>query len=253
MQRFTPGSAWGREAKELTARLTAFVPAFHHDSPGAMTRIRTTIVLVEDNEAHAARFRDNLAADPALQLLGCYATAQAAIDGIPQLQPDVALVDLGLPDRSGFDVIRAIRASSAHTAVMVVSVFGGERNLIAAIESGATGYLLKDTEVDAFNAGIHALCAGESPISPSLARHLLRRLVPAAAPAAAPAVPSPLTSRETMVLEAIARGNSTAEIGRGMGISPLTVKSHVQNIYRKLEVSSRQRAVFEAQQRGLIA
>lgn len=218
-----------------------------------MNRIRTTVVLVEDNEAHDRRFRDNLAADPTLHLVGSYATAASAMAGIPPLQPDVALVDLGLPDRSGFEVIAAIRATSPQTAVMVVSVFGGERNLVAAIEAGATGYLLKDTEADAFNAGIHALCAGESPISPSLARHLLQRLVqPAAPPAAAPAAASPLTARETAVLEAIVRGNNTAEIGREMGISPLTVKSHVQNIYRKLEVGSRQRAVFQARQRGLV-
>jgi len=223
-----------------------------------MTRIRTTVVLVEDNPLHAQRYRENLAQDPALQLLAEFATAGDAMHRAGALKPDVALVDLGLPDASGFEVIRHLRQVSPHTAIMVVSVFGGERNLVEAIEAGATGYLLKDSLPSDFNDSIHALRAGESPISPSLARHLLVRLQPAAAQpaqaatAAAAAAPSPLSRRETAILEAIARGRSVAEIGAALYISPLTVKTHVQNIYRKLEARSRQHAVFLAQQRGLL-
>ena len=215
-----------------------------------MTRIRTTVVLVEDNPLHARRFRDNIALDPTLHLLAEFASAEAALASVAALRADVALVDIGLPGASGFEVIRHLRHASPHTAVMVVSVFGGERNLVEAIEAGATGYLLKDSSAHDFNHSIHAVCAGESPISPSLARHLLLRLQPAGRRDAAP--PSPLSQRETEVLEAIVRGTSFAEIAAAMQISPLTVKTHVQNIYRKLEARSRQHAVFLAQQRGLV-
>jgi DNA-binding NarL/FixJ family response regulator len=221
-----------------------------------MTRIRTTVVMVEDNPLHAQRYRENLAQDPALQLLAEFATAGEAMHRAGALNPDVALVDLGLPDASGFEVIRHLRQVSPHTAIMVVSVFGGERNLVEAIEAGATGYLLKDSLPSDFNDSIHALRAGESPISPSLARYLLVRLQPAPAlpaeTAAAAVGVSPLSRRETAILEAIARGRSVAEIGEALYISPLTVKTHVQNIYRKLEARSRQHAVFLAQQRGLL-
>lgn len=225
-----------------------------------MAAVRVSVVMVEDNPLHLQRYRENLALDPGMVLLGEFATARDVMAAVGALAPDVALVDLGLPDGSGFDVIRHIRSVSPQTAVMVVSVFGGERNLLEAIEAGATGYLLKDTLAGDFNASIHALSAGESPISPSLARLLLERMRPAGAPAAAPvaapappaAEPSPLSVRETAILEAIARGRSLAEIGAALHISPLTVKTHVQNIYRKLEATSRQHAVFLAQQRGLL-
>jgi DNA-binding NarL/FixJ family response regulator len=228
--------------------------------------VRVSVVMVEDNPLHLQRYRENLALDASLVLLGEFGTARDIKAVAAGLAPDVALVDLRLPDGSGFDVIRHIRRVSPQTAVMVVSVFGGERNLLEAIEAGATGYLLKDSLPDDFNASIHALSAGESPISPSLARLLLERMrpgapaagapaatsAPAAAAAASAAEPSPLSVRETAILEAIARGRSLAEIGAALHISPLTVKTHVQNIYRKLEATSRQQAVFLAQQRGLL-
>lgn len=231
---------------------------------GRGVAVRVTIAVVEDNPLHAQRYRENLARDPALQVVGEFGNARAAMDAVARLAPDVALVDLGLPDGSGFDVIRHIRLASPHTSIMVVSVFGGERNLFEAIEAGATGYLLKDSLPEDFNATIHALQAGESPISPALARLLLVRLrdggqaaaaaaqaVPASGPAAAQD-PSPLTRREAGILEAIARGHTIPEIGEQLKISPLTVKSHVRSIYVKLEATSRQHAVYLAQQRGLL-
>ena len=210
-----------------------------------------SVVLVEDNPLHAQRYRENLALDPDLRLVGEFGLAADAVDGIVQLAPDVVLVDLGLPDGSGLDVVRHVRAQLPDAAVMVVSIFGDERNLVAAIEAGATGYLLKDSRATDFNQSIHALRAGESPISPSLARHLLRRMQPEPKAPAAP-LTSPLSKRETTILDAIAQGRSIVEIGQQLHISPLTVKTHVQNIYRKLEARSRQHAIFLARSRGLL-
>ena len=213
-----------------------------------------SVVLVEDNPLHAQRYRENLALDPTLDLVGEFRLAADAIAGIGQLAPDVVLVDLGLPDASGLEVVRHVRACLPATALMVVSIFGDERNLVAAIEAGATGYLLKDSRATDFNQSIHALRAGESPISPSLASHLLRRMQPAPDTPKAPAAAavSPLSKRETTILDAIAQGRSVVEIGEQLHISPLTVKTHVQNIYRKLEARSRQHAVFRARSRGLL-
>ena len=229
---------------------------------GRGAAVRVTVVVVEDNPLHAQRYRENLARDPALSLVAEFSSAQDALAAVGPLAPDVALVDLGLPDGSGFDVVRHIRRVSPSTSIMVVSVFGGERNLFEAISAGATGYLLKDSLPEDFNASIHSLQAGESPISPALARLLLERLRPAGpgtlnvaepkAPATEAAQESPLSRRESTILESIARGSSIAEIGESLHISPLTVKSHVRNIYRKLEATSRQHAVYLAQQRGLL-
>lgn len=228
--------------------------------------LRVSVAIVEDNPFHLQRYRDNIARDPALVLVGEFTGAAQAQAAMAAIAPDVVLVDLGLPDGSGFDVIRHVRKVSPRSSVMVVSVFGGERNLFEAIEAGATGYLLKDSVAADFTANIHALQAGESPISPALARLLLKRLGPLPAtgtastahavkdpPANDGAGDTPLSRRETTILEAIARGRSLPEIGEELHISPLTVKTHVRNIYRKLEARSRQHAVYLAQQRGLLS
>lgn len=215
-----------------------------------------TVVVVEDDPSHREAFREHLRLDPGLQLVGEFVNASAAIEAIPPLLPDVALVDLGLPDRSGFEVIAHIHRAAPHAEIMVVSVFGGERNLLHAIEAGATGYLLKDALPPDFLAAIHALRAGESPISPSLARHLLKYCFagPAAEPSAAepPAGGEVLTGREIEILQRIADGCSVAEIAQRLFISAHTVKTHVKNIYRKLEAHSRTQAVHIAQRRHLI-
>jgi DNA-binding NarL/FixJ family response regulator len=218
------------------------------------TKITLDVLIVEDDPAHMVRLTKNLALDPSLRLAGSFASGRAALNALVELLPDVALVDLGLPDIDGFELIRQIRARCPATDVLVVSVFGTEFHLLHAIEAGATGYLLKDSAATDFNAAIHAVHAGESPISPSLARHLLRRCV-----GMVPINPSPdaqdnllLTQRETGILESIARGDSFPEISRKLFISPHTVKSHVKNIYRKLETHSRHDAVLAARQRGLI-
>ena len=232
-------------------------------TPGAETSPTraVSVVVVEDDPSHRQRFREHLMLDRRLRLVGEFANAGAAMAAIPPLVPDVALVDLGLPDRSGFDVIAHIHGVAPMAEIMVVSVFGGERNLLQAIEAGATGYLLKDTLPRDFVAAIHALRAGESPISPSLARHLLKRYLVAPDAAARPGLPPQaagdaagevLTAREIVILERIAGGASLGEIGQQLFISTHTVKTHVKNIYRKLEAHSRVQAVRIAQRRHLI-
>jgi DNA-binding NarL/FixJ family response regulator len=221
-----------------------------------------TVAVLEDDPLHRERFRDNLRTDASLRLVAEFATVAQALAALAGLLPDVLLVDLDLPDGSGFDVIAHTRQASPHTEIMVVSVFGGEANLLRAIESGATGYLLKDSLPQDFTATIHALRAGESPISPPLARLLLRRHQAGAPPAQplASAIALPvagtddtLSPREVAILDLVARGISFAEIAQQLFISPHTVKTHVRNIYGKLEAHSRSHAVYIARQRGLIS
>jgi DNA-binding NarL/FixJ family response regulator len=210
-----------------------------------------SVALVEDDPLHRERFRDNLAADSRLALIGEYSSVSDALKALGKTHLDVLLVDLDLPDGTGFDVISHARRVSPDTEIMVVSVFGGEANLLRAIEVGATGYLLKDTLSADFNAAIHALRAGESPISPPLARLLLRKHQPA--PALIATTPDPVLSRrEVEILDLVAVGVSFAEIADRLFVSPHTVKTHVKNIYRKLEAHSSTHAVYLARQRGLI-
>lgn len=213
-----------------------------------------SVLLIEDDPTHLARYRENLSRDPRLLVVGAFERGQAALAAAVEVLPHVALVDLGLPDMDGFDLIRQLRQCSPGTDVLVVSVFGSEYHLLSAIEAGATGYLLKDSGPTDFNAAIHAVHAGESPMSPSLARHLLRRCIgmTPSNPAVAEHDAALLSRREVIILECVARGDSTTEIGRSLFISPHTVRTHVKNIYRKLESHTRHEAVRIARQRGLI-
>ena len=172
--------------------------------------------------------------------------------------PDVLLTDLGLPDGSGIDLIRETARAHPATDIMVISVFGDEEHVLASIEAGATGYILKDSLPEEFVGLIQQLRAGGSPISPVIARQLLKRFRPNAVTPAASCAPAPaaaqvgLSARETEVLALIAKGFNFAEIARLLTVSPHTITAHVKKIYQKLAVHSRGEAVYEATKMGLV-
>lgn len=207
------------------------------------------VLIVEDDLAFRGRFVDIIQSDPDYVLVGAVGTAAEGIAAVDQSAPDVLLVDLGLPDKSGIDVIRHAAKVSPQCESMVVTVFGDEAHVLASIEAGATGYLLKDASAAQFLASIRELVSGGSPISPVIARGLLRRFMPN------PVVPSNesnLSDREREILKLVAKGFNFGEIGQLLSISPHTVTSHIKKIYRKMAVHSRGEAVYEAQRMGLL-
>jgi DNA-binding NarL/FixJ family response regulator len=215
---------------------------------------RHSVLLVEDDEATRARLARAIETHPELRLSGTAASCREAIAALEREPPDVLLTDLGLPDGRGIDIIREVRLRGLATESMAITVFGDERHVVAAIEAGATGYLLKDGSSDYVTESILQLLAGGSPISPPIARHLLTRFRAEAVPpmeTAQEPVPS-LTEREREVLLYLVKGFTGPEIGGFLGISGHTVASHVKSIYRKLEVRSRGEVVYEAMQLGLV-
>jgi DNA-binding NarL/FixJ family response regulator len=218
-----------------------------------MDRIR--VLIVEDEPEFLRSYCDAVARDAGLALDGAVTTLGAAQALIEQSVPDVLVVDLGLPDGNGADLIRQAVRRRADCDALVVTIFGDDRHVIEAIEAGATGYILKDSPPGELARCIRELREGGSPISPSIARRVLERMrAPAKPPAAAPAAaaPSPLTEREAEILRLVAKGLNFAEVGAALGISAHTVVAHVKKIYRKLSVHSRGEAVFEATQLGLL-
>jgi DNA-binding NarL/FixJ family response regulator len=221
----------------------------------------TSVLIVEDTPEFMRRFSDAVLADPGLALAGVVGTGRAAIAMLDAQPPDVMLVDLGLPDIDGVEVIRHAARCHPQCDVLVVTMFGDDQHVVDSIEAGATGYLLKDAGAGPIAASIHELRAGGSPISPSIARRVLARFrisaaptppAPALQPAPKDATPSPLTERETEILRLAAKGLSFETIGELTEISPHTVVAHVKKIYRKLAVHSRGEAVYEASQMGLL-
>jgi DNA-binding NarL/FixJ family response regulator len=213
--------------------------------------MNTSVLIVEDEPEFMRRFSDAVLADSALALVAAVGTGRAAMAMLEAQPPDVMLLDLGLPDMSGVEVIRHAMRHAPECDVLVVTMFRDDQHVLASIEAGATGYLLKDATAEHIAASIHELHAGGSPISPGIARRVLARFREraAAAPAAAP---SPLTERETELLRLAAKGLSFETISELMDISPHTVVAHVKKIYRKLAVHSRSEAVYEASQLGIL-
>ena len=159
--------------------------------------------------------------------------------------PLTALVDIGLPDGSGLELIREL-ADQGDAIIVVTTIFEDDDTLFAAFAAGAHGYLLKSAGRDDVARRLRDLQAGEIAISPSMARRLLGRFR-----RTAPAEFVPLTARESEVLSVIGRGLTLIEAGHALGISESTVGTHVKTIYRKLHIASRAEAALEARQRGL--
>lgn len=173
--------------------------------------------------------------------------------------PEVLLVDLGLPDGSGLELIDRAPESCR---VLVLTVFADVRTVVQAIEAGADGYLLKESDVGQVAAAIRTVLAGGAPISPAVASHILARVrseQPAGGASGSPAGAAAgggdgvgLTAREREILQDLASGRSIKEVALLHGISHHTVGDHVKAIYRKLSVNSRSQAVHEAVRSGII-
>ncbi len=230
---------------------------------------RWGVLVVEDDSRARAFFEASVQRSPRLFWLGSAGTVQEArtwLAGTATI-PDVLLVDLGMPDGTGLDVIRDAVARFPGCEPLVVSVFGDEENVLASIEAGAVGYIHKDAAPEDIAQTIVEMKAGASPISPMIARRVLakyRSSLQAAGPGATPGTAPVdaaldevdrglLSAREHEVLTLIARGFSYAEIARLKGLSVHTVQTHIKNLYGKLAVHSKSEAVFEATRLGLLS
>ncbi len=212
------------------------------------------ILLIEDDENTRNLLESVINEHAQLNVVAAVGTWQEGLAELAAKQPDVLLVDLGLPDGDGTELIREIYRRGYSTDVMVITVFDDEKHVIKAIEAGATGYILKDSSNRRIAQSIIELVNGGSPISAPIARYLLNRfrITPPSIETAKNIDIPHLTVREKEVLSQLSRGFNFTEISNILSISPHTVTSHVKHIYRKLAVRSRSEAVFEAAQLGLI-
>jgi DNA-binding NarL/FixJ family response regulator len=211
-----------------------------------------SVLIVEDDERFREAFATVVNGAPDLRLVGTATDLPQGLLLLRELRPQVLLVDLGLPSGSGIELIRHAHAHLPQTDVMVVSVFGDEPHVMASLEAGATGYLLKDAQPADLAEQIRTLRAGGSPISPVIARQLLLRLAPDAARAPASGDEALLSPQERQVLTYSAKGFSFEEIARMLGVSRHTVMTYVKRSYRKLQVHSKTEAIYEARKLGLV-
>jgi DNA-binding NarL/FixJ family response regulator len=222
------------------------------DAPAAPV---TTVALVEDDRATRERLASSVRAQSSLELVAEYRNGAEALAGLASRAPDVLLVDLGLPDMSGLELIRFAAERYPECDILVISIFGDEANVLAALEAGARGYLLKGSLQHDIAFDIRDIRNGGSPLSPVIARQMLKRLRIPRRDALAKKTgeeETTLTAREGEILNAISRGFSYAETAQMLGLSVGTVHSFLKRVYRKLAVHSKTEAVFEANRLGLI-
>lgn len=202
------------------------------------------IVLADDHPVVRTGLRAMLAGDPDLDVIGEATAPDDAVALAAELAPDVVLMDLQFgTEQTGADATRRIRALPNPSAVLVLTNYDTDSDILGAVEAGASGYLLKDAPPDELIAAIRAAAEGETALAPAIAGRLLARM----------RSPQPsLSARETEVLRLVAGGATNNEIAARLHISDATVKSHLVHIYTKLGVSSRTAAVATARDTGLL-
>lgn len=219
----------------------------------------TTLYLIEDDQTVSDFVHRTLALRPEWRLLGHSPTHAHAMAHALDCPAGVFLVDLGLPDGRGEDLLRQLSILHPDAELLVFTVFGDESRLMGALSAGATGYVLKGCSSDELLAAIEQILAGGAPISPLLARMLLKQFrpeAPGSAPADGATADNPngvsLTDREVQTLRLLAQGYVNKEIAVQLSIGLSTVNTYIKNLYRKLAVRSRVQAVRAAQDRGLL-
>lgn len=213
------------------------------------------VLVVEDDPLMRQRLSRVLGeigyAKEAVSFSSSLAEARAHVSHQPAA---MVLVDLGLPDGNGIELIREMRALDPALWILVISAWSTEEAILGALQAGATGYVLKERDDLEVSLSIRSVLRGGAPIDPFIARRILTLLptAPLYKPADAGEAEA-LSARESEILEWVSRGLSNREIAEQLTISRYTVECHIKRIYRKLAVSSRTRAVSEARQRGLLS
>ncbi len=216
------------------------------------------VALVEDDVHFQNALMEAIHAAPDMALLSVAGTRALGLQALDEVQADVLLVDLGLPDGSGIDVIRAASEKWPGCSIMVSTTFGDEMHVMQSIEAGASGYLLKDSAPEKMIFEIRSLYGGGSPISPLIARQVLKRFrhdekfATTSPMSVSIKQRTALSSREQEVLELITKGFTSDEIAVLMSVSRHTVLTYVRRIYTKLEVNSKTEAIYEARKLGLL-
>lgn len=205
------------------------------------------VFVVEDQPQILESLVRILSASEGVEVCGKARSGEAALEAIPAAAPGVILCDLGLPGIDGIELTRALKARSPQLEVLVFTVFDEEERVLGAIRAGAAGYLLKGAPGPKIVEAIEEVFAGGTVIQPSLARRLLSHFHAPAEPEGAS-----LTAREKEILQLIAKGLTNREAAGVLGLSRATVRTHLEHIYEKLDVTNRVEAVTEGLRKGII-
>ena len=206
------------------------------------------VVLADDHPVVRAGLAALLTSLPGIEVVGVAATGREAIREVLTHHPDVAVLDLQMPDLDGFAATRELARSAPRVAVLVLTMFEDDESVFTAMRAGARGYLVKGAEQDEIARAIHAVAAGEAIFGPGVARRVLALFV------APPSTESPfpeLTTREREILDLLAAGLSNSAIATRLSLAAKTVANNVSSIFTKLHVADRPTAIVRARDAGL--
>ena len=208
-----------------------------------------TVLIADDHPLFRKGLRALLTSLPNMQLAGEATSGAEAIRLAEQLQPDVILMDLQMPEGGGLAAIRQIVQTSPHIRILVITMFQDDDSVFAALRAGARGYVLKDMNDEEIMRAILAVGSGEAIFSPAIAQRLMRFF--SARPALPVEIFPELTESEGNVLTLMAQGANNDEIARQLSFSSKTVRNYVSNIFSKLQVADRAQAIVKAREAGL--
>jgi DNA-binding NarL/FixJ family response regulator len=206
------------------------------------------VLIVDDHAVVRRGLHDLLAGAPGIEVVGEAADGAEALTIVREVQPDVVLMDLQMAGVDGVDATRLLQHEAHVPQVLVLTSFSDRERIVAALDAGAVGYLLKDADPDDVIAGVRAVGRGESPLDPKAARELLLARTDVSAGPPAGSQPK-LTPREVEVLRLVRSGLANKQIARRLDISERTVKAHLTSIFQRLGVSDRTQAALWAQRR----
>ena len=210
-----------------------------------------TVAIVDDHPVVRAGLRTILAAAADIEVVAEGASGADALRLVAQHSPDVLVLDVNLPDLSGFEVTRRLAAQPLSTAILILTVYDDRGTVLGLLDAGASGYVLKEDALETLAAAVRAAARGECWLSPAVAGQVVRRAISEPLPALAP-LDLPLTPREREVLCLLAQGLDNAAIARELTVTTRTVQNHVSNVYGKLGVASRTEAMLLAIRAGLV-
>jgi DNA-binding NarL/FixJ family response regulator len=202
------------------------------------------ILIADDHPVVRDGLRGMFAGEPDFEVVGDAADGREAVDRARTFDPDVVLMDLRMPHMDGVAAIRELAAGGARARVLVLTTYDTDRDVLAAIDAGATGYLLKDAPREELFRAVRAAARGETVLAPSVAAQLIGQV--------RGPQPNALTARELEILRLVADGASNQQAAHRLFISEATVKTHLLHTYAKLGVNDRAAAVAAAYNRGLL-
>ena len=210
------------------------------------------VMLVDDQNLVRKGVRSLLELSEEIEVIAEAPDGAEAVRTIPDIQPDVVLLDMRMPGMNGVDVLRKLNDAEQLPPTIILTTFDDDELVLAGIRNGAKGYLLKDVALDELVGAIKTVADGGSIVKPAVTERLLKGLENMETEFSALDRPDPLTDRETEILRLMAGGYSNKEIANSLGVAEGTVKNHVSNILSKLGVRDRTRAVLKAFELGFV-